>query len=134
MQILQTATNSLNVAEIKRIAYLKPEERVFLTAKTGRPDFASPEQGEIIADMGGVIPVTLAYIDDELEGTLIVGALTDLIAHYDQGVINFDEIQTEAQAHAAGIRGRLSGRSHDNLAKVEASEMEILRPDEDRPE
>lgn len=133
MQLLQTATDSLNVAEVKRIAYLNPEERVFLTAKTGRPDFASPEQGEIIADMGGVIPVTLAYIDDDIEGSLIVGALTDLIAHYDQGVINFDEIQTEAQAQAAGIRGQLSGRSQDILARVEASEMEIHGPDGDGP-
>jgi hypothetical protein len=133
MQLLQTATDSLNVAEVKRIAYLNPEERVFLTAKTGRPDFASPEQGEIIADMGGVIPVTLAYIDDDIEGSLIVGALTDLIAHYDQGVINFDEVQTEAQAQAAGIRGKLSGRNQDILAKAEAAEVEIPGLDGGRP-
>lgn len=107
-RILQTATEALNIAKIDRIAYLNAEERIFLTNKTGRPDFASAKQGEVIADMGRVIPVTLAYIDDEDEGIAIVARLTDLIAHSDRTAIKFSDAHEWARERVASYRYRAS--------------------------
>ncbi len=111
MRILQTSTDALNVPRIDRIAYLNAEERTFLTTTTGRPDFATPGQGEVIADMGRPVPVTLAYIDDPLEGSLIIARLTDLIAHYDWPVIRFSDVREDARKEVAEIRYR---ESEDN--------------------
>ncbi|WP_459383867.1 hypothetical protein [Arthrobacter humicola] len=108
MRILQTSTDALNVTRIDRIAYLNAEERTFLTTTTGRPDFATPGQGEVIADMGRAVPVTLAYIDDQLEGSLIVARLTDLMANYDWPVIRFADVREEARKEVAEIRYRES--------------------------
>lgn len=104
--ILQTATDALNISSIQRIAYLNPEERTFLTSKTGRPDRAAPRQGEVIADMGRTIPVTLAYVEDELEGKAIVARIVRLIVD-DRLVIDFSEVREWAQEHVASYRRRL---------------------------
>ena len=108
MRILLTATDSINITRIDRIAYLNAEERTFLTQQTGRPDFATPEQGEVMVDVGRAVPVTLSYIDDKLEGSFIVARLTDLIANYDWPVINFAEVREEARKRVAEIRYRES--------------------------
>ena len=106
MRILQTSTDGLNVTRIERIAYLNVEERTFLTTSTGRPDFATPGQGEVIADIGRGVPVTLAYIDDQLEGSLIVARLTELIANDDSPVIRFSEVREDARKRVTAIRHR----------------------------
>jgi hypothetical protein len=106
MRILQTSTDALNVARIDRIAYLNAEERTFLTTTTGRPDFATPGQGEVIADIGRAVPVTLAYMDDQLEGSLIIERLTDLIANYDLPIIRFSDVREDARKKIAEIRYR----------------------------
>ena len=111
MRILQTSTDALNVTRIDRIAYLNADERTFLTTTTGRPDFATPGQGEVIADIGRAVPVTLAYIDDQLEGSLIIARLTDLIANYDWPVIKFADVREDARKKVAEIRYR---ESEDN--------------------
>lgn len=111
MHVLQTATEALNVSRINRVAYLSPGERIFLTEKTGRPDFSTPDQGEVIADIGHVIPVTLCYVDDELEGQLIVSSLTQLIAYETQGVIDFSRIQQEAREQVARLRAESGGET-----------------------
>lgn len=79
MRFVRTHKESLNVSKITSIAYLNPAERQFLTDKTGRPDFADADQGEIIADIGRVIPVTLGYLKDDLAASLIVEKLTNFI-------------------------------------------------------
>ncbi|SDM01363.1 hypothetical protein SAMN04487916_12131 [Arthrobacter sp. ov407] len=122
MRVLHTSTDALNVTRIDRIAYLNAEERTFLTTTTGRPDFATPGQGEVIADMGRAVPVTLAYIDDPLEGSLIIARLTDLIANYDWPVIRFSDVREDARKEVAEIRYR---ESEDN------AEPDRIDPHED---
>jgi hypothetical protein len=104
MRYLQTATELVNLATIIRIAYLNPDERRFLTEKTGRPDNGPAGQGEIIADIGAIVPLTLGYTDDVEEGALIVAYLTGEIARGDAApgneIIAFSDVQE-------GIRRRL---------------------------
>lgn len=113
MRILQTATDAINVERIDRIAYLNREERIFLTETTGRPDYATPEQGEVIVDIGRAVPVTLVYVEDQLEGSLIVARLTDLIANSDSSVIKFAEVRKDARDRVAEMRYRDSDGGED---------------------
>ena len=84
-----------------------------MTRTTGRPDYATPDQGEVIADIGRAVPVTLVYVEDQLEGSLIVARLTDLIANSDSSVIKFAEVRKDARDRVAEMRYRDSDGGED---------------------
>lgn len=104
MRFIMTYTESLNCSKVSRIAYLNPEERQVLTDKTGRTDFAASDEGEVIADMGRVIPVTLGYLKDDLVAHLIVRKLTAFIIGSWPSTIDYESVAAEAELEAARRR------------------------------
>lgn len=108
MRILQTDTEGINVATIKRVAYLSRVERDFLREKTHRPDYGAWNLGEVIADIGRAIPIHLSYVEDALDGSFIVSALVQVISHSEtkDEIIDYHEVEAKALQDAADYRRR----------------------------
>lgn len=104
MRFIRTRTESLNVSEINRIAYLSPTERRRLSDKLRRPDWHRPDDGEVVADMGRVEPVILGYVDDKDVGSHIVAMLTDFAIGVGPAVIDYDYVAERAAVEVKVIR------------------------------